>query len=550
MNKNMLWPKAFRAFILLCLSVVSLGANAVDLIALLRGMVGEPVFRESEHYTSDDNIQIFAYDGTNLEANIFVPNGEAEHYPAIIFINSWGMNEYQYLVEAARFAEQGYVVLSYSTRGFGESGGKIATAGPEDIQDVSAAIDFLLNNYPVDVNRIGVSGISYGSGISLLSAAADPRISAVVAMSTWGSLTQSLYGQYTPRLIWGGLLTGIGYLTGDPSDEIAVNYLDLLKQERIGEITAWADLRSPLSYIDKLNERRVPVYLANNFGDNLFQPNSVLALYQALEGPKKLDLSQGTHAVGEVLGMGNPDDRIWKNAHDWFDFYLKQTDNGINEQAPVAMEVKFGDYEALAGWPSPAISPKTLYLHEKELDGDGDIKSAPYSPWWPKTDRFYSGLDTLATTGIPLLSYFIEDVIDLPIVASMPLISTVNAIRWESDWLSREMKLRGIPKVQLQLTPGKTRAMLVAYLYDVDWTGTGRLITHAPYTILDATPGQQMSLDLELVATAYDVPAGHYLSLVIDTSDLLYSSPGGGLYHIDINYRNNENNTLVLPVKD
>ena len=40
-------------------------------------------------------------------------------------------------------------------------------------------------------------------------------------MSTWGSLTESLYGQQTPRLIWGGLLTGLGYLTGNPSDEIA-----------------------------------------------------------------------------------------------------------------------------------------------------------------------------------------------------------------------------------------------------------------------------------------------------------------------------------------
>ena len=549
MNKNPIWLKTLRAFILLCLSVVSVGAHAVDLIALLRGMVGDPVFKESELYTSDDNIQILAYDGTTLEANIFVPTQAAENYPAIIFINSWGMNEYQYLVEAARFAEQGYLVLSYSTRGFGESGGTIATAGPEDIRDVSAAIDFLAHNYPVDLNRIGVSGISYGSGISLLSAAADDRISAVVAMSTWGSLTESLYGQSTPRLIWGGLLTGIGYLTGEPSDEIAINYLDLLRQERIDEITAWADIRSPLSYLDQLNRRQVPVYLANNFGDNLFQPNSVLALYRALEGPKKLDLSQGTHAVGEVLGMGKETHRIWKNAHDWFDHYLKGEDNGINEQTSVAMEVKFGDYEPLESWPSAAVGAQTLYLHEKELDGDGDMKASPYSPWWPKNDYFYSGLDTLASSGIPLLSYFIEDVIDVPIISSMPLISTVNAIRWESDWLNREMKLRGIPKVRLQLTPSKSQAMLVAYLYDVDWTGTGRQITHAPYTLLNATPGQQITLDLDMVATAYDVPAGHYLSLVIDTSDLLYSSPNNGIYQVGINYQNNVDNTLTLPVK-
>jgi len=138
----------------------------------------------------------------------------------------------------------------------------------------------------------------------------------------------------------------------------------------------------------------------------------------------------------------------------------------------------------------------------------------------------------------------------VPVISSMPLISTINAIRWESDWLSRDMKLRGIPEVRLQLTPSKSKAMLVAYLYDVDWTGTGRLITHAPYTLLDAVPGQPITLDMELVATAYDVPAGHYLSLVIDTSDLLYSSPGNGLYQIGINYSDNEDSTLILPVKN
>ena len=549
MNRKYYLPEIIKTVTLIMLFFTSTQANAVDLIALLRGLIGEPVFEQSTLYTSDDEITIQAYDEVILQANIFVPTTEKTHYPAIIFINSWGMNEYEYLPEAANFAEQGYIVLSYSTRGFGDSGGEIATAGPDDIKDVSAAIDFLEQNYPVDVDNIGISGISYGSGISLLSAALEPRISAVVAMSTWGSLTDSLYGQSTPRLIWGGLLTGMGYLTGTPSDEIAQNYLDLLKQERIDEITEWANLRSPLSYIDKLNARNVPIYLANNFGDNLFQPNSVLALYQALSTPKKLDLSQGTHAIGEVLGMDNSNHTVWKNAHDWFDYWLKGEPNGITDKAPVAMEVMFGDYEPLNSWPSPAINPHTFYLHEKEIDGDGDMKSVPYSPWWPKTDKIYSGLDTLATTGIPLLSYFIEDVLEVPIISSMPLINSINAIRWESDWLTQTAQLRGIPQIHLTVTPSKSKALLVAYLYDVDWTGTGRLITHAPYTVLDATPGEKISVDIDMVATAYDVPPGHYISLVIDTADLLYSPPTTALYNIYVNYQDNHENSLTLPIK-
>ncbi|SFC60307.1 alpha/beta fold hydrolase [Pseudoalteromonas denitrificans] len=523
--------------------------HASSLIDLLKALVGHPVFKQSHLYTSNDDIIITAQDGINLHANIFVPTSGLDYYPTIIFINSWGLDEYEYLTEAAKFAEQGYIVLSYSTRGFGNSGGKIATAGEQDINDVSAVIDYLLANYPVDESNIGLAGVSYGSGISLLSAAHEPRINAVAAMSTWGSLTESLYGHQSPRLIWGALLTGLGYLTGDPSDEIAKNYIGLLKQERIAEITQWANQRSPLNYIDKLNQNAVPIYLSNNFGDNLFQPNSVLKLYKALTGPKLLDLNQGTHAVGEVLGMGKAQHHVWKNVHAWFDHWLKGEQNGITNKKPVEMEIKFGEYEQFDNWPSADISQTTLYLHEKELDGDGDMKTTPYSPWWPKTDTIYSGLDTLASTGIPLISYMTEDYLDLPIISSMPLISTVNAIRWESDWLEEKMYLRGISKIHLNVTPSKSDALLVAYLYDVNWAGIGTLITHAPYTILNATPNETIEIDIDLVATAYDVPQGHYLALVIDTADILYSSPTTDLYKIKVNYENKINNTLTLSNK-
>ncbi len=542
--------RLFQASIILIVSIFSVHTQALPLVDLLKGMIGQPVFKQSPLYTSDDNIVIDAHDGISLHANIFVPTSGKEAYPVVIFINSWGLDEYEYLTEAAVFAEQEYIVLSYSTRGFGDSGGKIATAGPEDISDVSAVIDYLIEHYPVEQDKIGLAGVSYGSGISLLAAAHDQRVSAVAAMSTWGSLTGSLYGQQTPRLVWGALLTGLGYLTGDPSEIIAKNYLGLLKQENIAEITQWADARSPLTYINQLNQNQVPIYLANNFGDNLFQPNSVLELYQNLTTPKMLDLNQGTHAVGEVLGMGNSEHHVWKNVHLWFDHWLKGIDNKITEKAPIEMEVKFGQYETFNQWPATDVSQQTLYLHEKEFDGDGDMKPYTYTPWWPKTDTLYSGLDTLATTGIPLLSYFTEDFLKLPIISSMPLISTTHAIRWESDWLEEKTKLRGITQVNLNVTPSKSKGMLVAYLYDVNWAGIGTLITHAPYTILDATPGRQMQINMDLVSTAYDVPQGHYIALVIDTADILYSPPTTSLYKIKVNYSNTTHNTLKLPVKD
>ena len=42
------------------------------------------------------------------------------------------------------------MVLSYSTRGFGTSGGLIDTAGPQDMADLSKVIDYLIANYEVE----------------------------------------------------------------------------------------------------------------------------------------------------------------------------------------------------------------------------------------------------------------------------------------------------------------------------------------------------------------------------------------------------------------
>ena len=52
-------------------------------------------------------------------------------------------------------------------------------------------------------------------------------------------------------------------------------------------------------------------------------------------------------------------------------------------------------------------------------------------------------------------------------------------------------------------------------------TGTV-VVSNAPYTFHGLTPGKPFGLDLDLFSTAYDVPAGHRLALVVDTVDPLY----------------------------
>jgi hypothetical protein len=100
-------------------------------------------------------------------------------------------------------------------------------------------------------------------------------------------------------------------------------------------------------------------------------------------------------------------------------------------------------------------------------------------------------------------------------------VSRLAAGVWTSAPLPAPARLRGIGGVRLEVRR-QAAGTVVAYLYDVDALGTGRLIAHEPATW---TAGAS-TLDLRLPATSYDVPARHRLALVVDTVDPLYLDHG------------------------
>ena len=79
-------------------------------------------------------------DGVTLKANVVAPASGAGH-PAVVFPSSWGLNDLEYLAQAKAMADSGYVVVSYTPRGWWSSGGEIDTAGPLDMADLSKVID-------------------------------------------------------------------------------------------------------------------------------------------------------------------------------------------------------------------------------------------------------------------------------------------------------------------------------------------------------------------------------------------------------------------------
>ncbi|MCI3271265.1 CocE/NonD family hydrolase [Streptomyces cylindrosporus] len=445
--------------------------------------------------------------GTVLKANVVTPAGAdgTRHYPLLVLPTSWGLPQVEYLAQARKLADSGYVVVSYNVRGFWQSGGEIEVAGPPDIADASKVIDWALANTPADSRHIGMAGVSYGAGISLLAAAHDKRIKAVASLSGWADLIDSIYSGRTQHVQAAALLDGASLVTGRQSAEIRQIFDDFyasnLSKEQ--DMINWGKKRSAATYVDQLNKNGAAVMMANAWGDTVFPPNQYADFYEKLTGPKRLEFRPGDHATAELTGLfGLPND-VWTDTERWFDHYLKGADNGIDREQPVQLKSRStGGYEGYPDWKSVGAIRTKLAL--------------------AGTTTIHANVDSGADGGIVFLSSILDQVAQLPPVASIPLLPRRWAAVWQSEKYATAQQVRGTAKLHTTLTPTKESGTLVAYLYDVGPLGLGKLVSNAPYTFHGRTPGKPFDVDLELYSTAYDVPAGHRLALVVDTVDPLY----------------------------
>ena len=508
-------------------------------------------------YSYDDALEIISDDGAVLQANIMLPDDIDETAPAVILIHGFAGSEHHNETQAAHLTDEGYIVLRYTARGFHDSDGMINFAGPEDMADFSAVIDYLLEHYPVDENSIGAGGSSYGCMISTLGAAHDPRIKAVAALSCTMDTLESLYGNNTNLSVFGlGMELG-GYLTGkaDPYGIELLYAMRFNQTDRLLEIQDWAYVRSPINYVDALNANGTAMYVVKEWDDYLFKTNRALDMFELLSGPKHMEVLQGFHASSSRLSA-----IPWDTAYDWFDMHLKGKDTALNGAPNFNIEVELtGERESYNSYPLD-VNTETFYLHPRGLLGYGKLKSGQYlRPRWfdflfgPVDNTINSAVGSLFTTGIPAIGVVggVElGNFELYLIprTNMALSSKANSIYFRTGLLGDKMEIRGIPSVSLNIQPFSDNVQVVGYLYDVDLFGNAKLVTHGVSTLLNTAWGETITMDFDFVATAYDVPAGNRLAVAFDTQDnLQYLRPEYTARFLDFEFSNSQQSWLSLP---
>lgn len=140
-------------------------------------------------------------DGRPVDLDVtLLTTSPATPQPAIVLAHGFGGTKADSLPVGRDLARDGYTVIAYTARGFGASGGNIHLDAPAyEGADARRIVDFAATRPEIRSTAgdpvIGFAGASYGGALSLVAAALDPRIDAVVPAFTWNSLVQALFPQ-------------------------------------------------------------------------------------------------------------------------------------------------------------------------------------------------------------------------------------------------------------------------------------------------------------------------------------------------------------------
>ena len=136
-----------------------------------------------------------------LDTALYVPASATARTPApaVLVAHGFGGDKQSVDQDARELADRGYVVQTWTARGFGTSGGTIGLNDPDrEVADASRLLDRLAQRPEVQRDgegdpRAGVTGGSYGGGLALLLAGHDDRVDAIAPVITWNDLGQSLF---------------------------------------------------------------------------------------------------------------------------------------------------------------------------------------------------------------------------------------------------------------------------------------------------------------------------------------------------------------------
>ncbi len=560
--------------------------------------------------TSGADLRLKSFDGTPL-GTLYVTlppapaTGADGGYPFVVQSHGWGVppsgvDDFQYGGPSARqWALDGYAVLQFAARGWGESCGSAASREIDpaacargyirlddyryEVRDVQHAAGLLVDENIVDPNRIGVTGESYGAGTSLALATLNGRvmlpdgelvpwlspdgtplhIAAAYPFAGWSDLVYSLgpNGRTLDTQITSGTadLSPVGVqkatlMSGLYAVGLLGGYYAAAGHDPEADVTSWfaaigagEPYDSPMAEaaVQQSAQFRSPYYLlAGAYGTEQVQP---APLFMAN------GFTDDVFPASEVL-------RYFKLARSLYpstpmEMFFLDGGHPRGQFKPtavvplVARAKAFFDHYVKGTAPGPTAGV-TVFTQTcpSSVEPGGPYTAATWEALHPGVVN-YSSLSAqaiLSTGGDPVVSEAFD-----PVVGGLACTTASAADEGPGVATYRlptpagsGYTLLGAPTVTADLTVTGEFAYIAARLVDVDpVTNTKTLIARSLYRIdPDAPNGRQT---FQLHPNAWHFAAGHIPQLELLGRDAPYARPSNGDFSISVS-----NLALQLPVHE
>lgn len=507
-------------------------------------------------------------DGTavTLDASVFVPGSSPSaggQHPAVLLAHGFGGSKSDVAEQARDLAQHGYLVVTWSARGFGESGGRIHLDDPDyEVADARRLVDLLAARPDVQLDaagdpRVGVVGGSYGGALALMLGALDHRVDAVAALITWNDLADAFFPQHTsgngsaPALtapspaaldpiatpgpfkqLWASTFFGAVNRGGSPTpDASTANPVATVTNPVCGrfdptvcalflqaaqtgqpsaELLALLRSHSPRPLLDRLT---APTYLVQGMSDTLFgldQADATARTLTAAGTPVAVRWIDGGHDGASSTATADED-----SVRTWLQHYLPVGGGTPSAGIPLPAFV----YAA----PIPRRQSAAPLLQADRYVGASTMTSVAIPNSAPQTVLAPPGGQPASVTSVPGLGGLGSLGASLPAYQLAALPGQFAA--FDTVPLTERTQVVGAPRIRLTVTSTAASSTFYVSLWQVTGgtpTLPRRLV--APVTV-PTTPGAPTTVDVVLPAATWTVEAGSSLRVLVTSTDSAFAGP-------------------------
>ncbi|HEY4285268.1 MAG TPA: CocE/NonD family hydrolase [Chthoniobacterales bacterium] len=514
----------------------------------------------------------------HLDARIYIPDGLATPAPVIVVVPPFGgSKDSGFVIALAQdFATQGYVVLTPTLRGFGNSEGLVTFAGPNEINDLKTMILAMENGVigdspavaiPVSgLSKFGMTGASYGGGHSFeIIRTHVPGLAAVAPIIGWSDLYQALSPNDVPKFSYVVGLFASGFDPQNPNydDQLFDRTNQLLSGNPEAARTGDSDGIDWRSVIFNPTELTVPVFVIQGWRDWLFPAEQAISLFQSSTNIPFFKLYIGGLGHAPATADITTPEAMYLQVQlvRWFDYWLKGTANGIVTEPNVTIGPELtadwseGALVSSNTFPVPGSGTITFTLNGFSLSGSGpggrantvhgdSVGPAIFAP----IESALGGGSTGFITAIAAANDLINaggDVLSPSIVTDID--QDAKSVSFSTGALPQDLHVMGVPQVSLSVSASAGETYYYVQIIERLADGSTRLVTRGAFKDHTAKFKKVHQIDLSLFALNHVFKAGSKIGLRIASRDFPFFLPNLDQGTFKISHGKRNPSSLTLP---